>query len=81
MYGTVISQTTQTVIWQPINCPLCGGRNKPMELDRKAFEAWQGGTYIQHAFPMLPPGQREVMITGAHAECFDRMFPEEDDDE
>lgn len=45
---------------------------------RRDFERWQAGEMIQVAFPEMPPGQREQLISGAHSECFDEMFKEEE---
>lgn len=49
------------------------------------FLAWRNGIgerYIQNALPDLPPGQREFLISHVCEECFDKMFPpDEEDDE
>jgi len=37
--------------------------------------------YIQDAFPYLSTGEREQIMTGTHPECWEKMFPEEDEDE
>lgn len=45
---------------------------------------WQeNGEYIQDVFPHLTDSQREMLLTGTHPECWEKMFPqdeEEDDD-
>jgi hypothetical protein len=37
--------------------------------------------HVQDAFPYLSAGEREQIMTGTHPECWEKMFPEEDEDE
>ena len=78
--GTILTRTTTTVLYQPANCPLCGKGNKPIELDRKAFDAWWNGVHIQNAFPMILSSVRETMLNGCHPKCFNEMFKEDDEE-
>lgn len=41
------------------------------------YEAWVGGTLIQRAFPTMPVGEREMLISGIHPKCWDEMFRDE----
>jgi hypothetical protein len=50
-------------------------------LDRQAVESWQGGELIQNAFPDMTMGDRELLISGTHAACWDKLFPREEEDE
>jgi hypothetical protein len=43
------------------------------------FEAWKGGKPIQDAFPYLAPSLREILMTGICGECFDKLFPPEEE--
>jgi hypothetical protein len=45
--------------------------------------AYRQGAYIQDAFPDLPAGDREFLMSGISPEAFDSMFgnPFEDDDD
>jgi len=46
------------------------------------IDRWQNtGALIQDVFPNLTPGQREFLLSGATEEEFDRLFPEDEDDE
>lgn len=47
------------------------------EYDR-CFKAWQAGTLIQDAFPMLTASEREFIKTGITPEEWDRMFGGDD---
>jgi deoxyribodipyrimidine photolyase len=46
------------------------------DFNRRAT-AWQNGTFIQDAFPMLDAGQREFIKTGITPEEWDNMFGED----
>ncbi|MFY3742238.1 MAG: hypothetical protein HMLIMOIP_002702 [Candidatus Nitrosomirales archaeon] len=48
-----------------------------MLLDEEALIKWHYGMFIQDAFPELTPGERELIQTGTHSECFDAMFDED----
>jgi hypothetical protein len=61
-------------------CTVCG-KYELLSLDRKAVESWRAGEYIQNAFPEMSMQDREVLITGTHPACWDKLFPEEEDDE
>ena len=39
---------------------------------------WKNGTHIQHAFPYLTPGERELLSTHLCSKCFDKLFGEEE---
>ena len=49
-------------------------------LDSKAVKSWQAGENIQNAFPDMSVGDREVLISGTHPACWDKLFPKEEDD-
>ncbi len=50
-------------------------------LDRELVDRWQGGENIQRVFPDMSAGEREILITGIHPDCWDKLFPGEADDE
>lgn len=54
-------------------CVVCG-LTSTMWLSVAAVEAWQGGMLIQYAFPDMDPREREMLISGTHPECFERLF-------
>ena len=55
------------------NCPCCKAAWS-LTVPRAGFMAWKAGTYIQDAFPHLPPADRELLISGTCGQCFDDMF-------
>jgi hypothetical protein len=71
---------SDTIAVKTKTCTVCG-EYEVWSLDRKAVESWQAGEYIQNAFPEMSIQDREVLITGTHPACWDKLFPEEDDNE
>lgn len=51
-----------------------------VEVDFDGFAAWRAGAYIQEALPQLDADQRELLMTGTHAHCWDRLFGRDDDE-
>jgi hypothetical protein len=45
------------------------------------YISWHNGQFIQDAFPYLTAGQRELMISNTCDTCWNKFFPEDDDDE
>lgn len=59
-------------------CPVCGIRAL-LEVDEDRFTKWLVLRYdVQVAFPEFDADQRELMITGTHAHCWQTMFGGED---
>lgn len=60
-------------------CYSCG---KPVAVTVKVadYGRFEGGEFAQDCFPYLPAEQREFLISGICGECWDSMFPPEDDD-
>lgn len=61
-------------------CPLCG-KPSEVEVPAQGLWEWEHGAFVQKAFPDLTPGQREQVMNGAHEDCFDQAFREDEDDE
>lgn len=65
-------------------CPMCD-KESLVAVEAVGFRTWQAGAYIQVALPMLDAGERELLMTGMHPTCWDKMMEEidneEDDDE
>ncbi len=77
--GTVTRNEDGTVRFET-RCMLCEKPNALDKLDAKAFDAWQAGEFAQDAFPGLSDSEREVLVSGSHAECFEEAFGEDADD-
>ena len=50
-------------------------------LDSVDVQRWQNGELIQDVFPKMSIDDREILITGTHAACWDKLFPEEENNE
>ena len=59
-------------------CCVCG-QSEIKTLNREAVYRWQGGENIERAFPEMGAGERELLITGTHPDCWDKLFSEEEE--
>lgn len=48
-----------------------------LTLDSESYTKYLSGMHIQDAFPNWTPDQRELLITGTHPECWNKIFPDE----
>lgn len=62
------------VVCKPCIC--CGKRAEVQLTDREYFK-WSNGLPLDVAVPRLSMDDRELLITGTHAKCWETMFPEE----
>jgi hypothetical protein len=60
-------------------CPDCGDL-KVFVLDATKYRAWREGALIQNVFPEIPYQDRERLISGTCAACWEAMFAGEDDE-
>lgn len=58
-------------------CIECGCRQR-IQVTQDEANAYNNGARIQDAFPNMPAGDREWLISGICGTCFDEMFDEED---
>ena len=58
-------------------CVLCGTPSV-LTLGLSDIDKYRKGALIQDAFPYLSVDERETMISGTHAECWNKLYPEED---
>ena len=61
-------------------CSVCG-EYEILSLDRDAVMRWQEWQNIQDAFPDMNAGDRELLISGIHPACWDKLFPDEEGDD
>lgn len=45
-----------------------------VEVPRSQYDAWRSGMLAQDAFPDLSLGEREMLISGTHPECWKKLF-------
>lgn len=53
-------------------CPLCG-QTSVMYVDKERLALWRNGMVAQRAFPDLAADERELLMTGTHADCWDDL--------
>jgi hypothetical protein len=53
------------------------GQTSLIDLDEDRVQAWIGGSYVQDVFPEMSVGEREMLISGTHPECWEAIFSEE----
>jgi hypothetical protein len=71
---------SDTIVVKTKTCTVCG-EYEVWSLDRQAVTKWQGGEYIQNAFPDMSAEDRELLISGTHPACWNKLFPGEDEGE
>lgn len=59
-------------------CMVCGKESiLPMGAEETiGIARWQRGELIQNALPGLTADERELLMTGTHPDCWDKMFGE-----
>lgn len=61
-------------------CPWCTQPVAVDQLDIQALDAYLAGRLsAETLFPTLSASEREVLVSGTHAECWDAMFPPDED--
>lgn len=75
MYNTSMNKTH---ILTEIRCWHCG-RLYTIQLSKAGIEARENGALVQDAFPELTADERELLISGTCGECWDKLFPHDQD--
>lgn len=60
-------------------CMFCGKTGEVEVTDAELFAYKTQPGFIQNVLPRLSDGEREMLISGTHSECFDSMFGEDED--
>lgn len=53
-------------------CYLCGGISQTI-VEEADFNRWKAGEYIQDVWPEKTANEREIIKTGIHPACWERM--------
>lgn len=67
-----------TVTVRTPTCYACGKRGEVQVL-RSDWDRYYAGAYAQVAFPELPTGLREQIVSGTHPACWDAIFGDDED--
>lgn len=61
-------------------CQVCG-QDSVVAVSDESYEKLKAGAFVQEAFPELSPGDRELLISGMHPECWDSLFADDEEDD
>ena len=61
-------------------CPKCN-KLQTVKVEQSQYYRWMAGENIQIAFPELSANQREILMSGICPECWEDIFPNEDEEE
>ena len=61
-------------------CPKCG-KLQTVKVEQSQYHRWMAGENIQKAMPNLTPNEREVLLSGICPECWEKIFPSENEEE
>lgn len=61
-------------------CDGCGGWCH-FTMSAEQFSQWKSGVFVQYIFPTWSDEDRERLISGTCPDCWEEMFPEEEEDE
>lgn len=56
------------------NCVVCGKGGEVQVTDTELLAYQNQPGHIQMVLPRLSDGEREMLISGTHSECFDDLF-------
>lgn len=63
----------EMVTVQTPSCTVCS-RTSRLSVPRPGLELWRAGAYIQDVLPALTADEREMLLTGTHPDCWDRLW-------
>ncbi len=63
----------ETRLFVTRTCIVCG-LNDEIRLDAAKVARWQAGEHVQNVWPEMPAPRRELLITGTHPACWDKLF-------
>jgi hypothetical protein len=58
-------------------CSVCGIPST-LYVDKDLLSLFLQGAHVQNVWPDWSNAQRELMLTGIHGDCWDRIFPTEE---
>lgn len=64
---------SELVTYQCDPCVVCGIASE-LRLLKEDLETWRSGMLVHRAFPYLSADNREVLISGTHPECWEKLY-------
>ena len=68
----------QTVNYTTKPCPFCGKR-LTMRLPKDGYDRWKAGKFVQQAFSGMSGEDRELLISGTDAKCWNKYMNFDED--
>ena len=72
-HSMIVSLPTPETVRVEKQCRVCH-QLAIVEVPREQFIAWRNGELAQLAFPQLSADEREMLISGTHPECWEKLF-------
>lgn len=60
-------------------CMVCG-KKAVIQVSLADLVRYQQGSFVQDVWPNWKPEERELIITGTHPECWNRIFGEDENE-
>ena len=61
-------------------CRFCGVTHT-VTVKANDYRRYKMGSHAQHCFPYLSDDERELLISGTCKECWEKLFPTEDEED
>ena len=75
IYNETTTDQTVSIVKE---CTFCHNLHTII-VDEMNYRMWKEGELIQNAFPDMPAEIREILISGTDNDCWNQMFPDEDE--
>jgi len=73
----VISQEYGTTFVETMPCMICK-QTTSIPIPDELFWRWFNGEFVQDVFPDWSVGKRELLISGTHPNCWEKLFESEE---
>ena len=67
------------MVQRTVKCRICHN-DKSFDVPIEGYLKWRSGELIQNALPSLSMAERELFISRTCGECWDSMFPDDDEE-
>lgn len=59
-------------------CVVCHEPSMVVGIPLDGYRRWKAGQHVQDALPELSASDREILISGTHSDCWDRLWGDMD---
>lgn len=79
IYYFIPDNCNEPLVRFPATCIHCNESYEIVVTERQYTRRRTTNDYVQDIWPELTSGQREMIISGTHSDCFDQIFADRDD--